>query len=202
MKALVGLGNPGPEYSATRHNVGYRVAELFSARRGVKRFHHDGAMLAARVRFGGEEVLVVKPLTYMNESGVAVKGVVNRHRVKDEDLLVAHDDLDLPLGAVRIKLGGGHGGHNGLRSILDQAAAGEFVRIRLGIQRPDRATDAARWVLEPFASAEREPVEAMIERGADAVDAVLRAGARRAMNEFNRRRQDPPAEGPGGSPHP
>ena len=187
MKALVGLGNPGPEYVETRHNLGFRLAEAFAARHRVKRFHTEGSMLAARVRVGGEEVVVVKPRTFMNRSGVAVRELATRYAARGDDLLVAHDDLDLDLGMVRIKIGGGHGGHNGLRSIIEDASAGEFVRIRLGIKRPEPGIDAAEWVLESFSEDELGAVGDVIERGVDAVDALLRNGSARAMNEFNRR---------------
>lgn len=184
---LVGLGNPGPRYVDTRHNLGYRVAEAFASRHGTEHFRSDGDRLEARLRVGGEEMLVVKPLTFMNESGVAVKRVLAKHGVEPEDLLVAHDDLDIELGEVRLKRGGGHGGHNGLRSILAETGESEFVRLRLGIRRPEPSRDAAAWVLTPFAEDEYPVVAAMVERGADAAAAVWRLGLPKAMNEFNRR---------------
>jgi PTH1 family peptidyl-tRNA hydrolase len=187
VKALVGLGNPGRRYAETRHNLGFRIADTFTARHASPGFRRDGSSLASEVFVAGEPVLVVKPQTFMNRSGEAVREVVERHGVRDRHLLVAHDDLDLELGTVRIKVGGGHGGHNGLRSILDQAGAGEFVRVRLGIRRPDPAIDAVDWVLEPFSSEERTEVDRVVERGTDAVDAVLRLGPERAMTEYNRR---------------
>jgi PTH1 family peptidyl-tRNA hydrolase len=130
----------------------------------------------------------VKPLTYMNRSGEAVRDVIEATGVTGEQLLVVHDDLDLPSDAVRVKVGGGHGGNNGLRSILSEAEAGEFVRVRLGIGREDRTRDAAAWVLEQFEETETKQLQQLVERGADAVSAVLAEGAGRAMTAFNRRR--------------
>ena len=186
MKVVVGLGNPGPEYAFTRHNLGYRVAESFASRHGALHFHRDGLALAARVHCG-TEVLVLKPVTFMNLSGEAVHQAVAGQAVSGEDLLVAHDDLDLDLGRVAVKVGGGHGGHRGLMSIAAEIGDSEFVRVRLGIKRPEPGIDAARWVLDPFDQSEQEVVGDMVERGADAVDAVLRLGAHRAMNQINRK---------------
>ena len=187
MKALVGLGNPGPEYAATRHNVGFLVADAFARRHGGARFARGPSLESTTVRVGGSEVLVVKPRTFMNRSGEAVRRLVEDHGVRGEDLLVAHDELDLDLGVVRLKVGGGHGGHNGLRSILEDGSAGDFVRIRLGIRRPDPAVDAAAWVLAPFSEAELGVVGPLVERGREAADQVLDRGVSMAMNEINRR---------------
>lgn len=196
MKALVGLGNPGAEYERTRHNLGFLVAETFAGRRGVTRFREDGPMLVARTSFAGEDVIVVKPQTFMNRSGAAVRLLTRKHASRDQDLIVAHDELDLELGDVRIKLGGGHGGHNGLRSILAEGDAGEFVRVRMGIAR-EPGVDAAEWVLQGFSAGERVEAKKMVERAADAVEAVLLEGADRAMNSFNRRKDaaKPKADG-------
>ena len=151
MRYLVGLGNPGPDHSGTRHNLGYRVAEVFAGRLGARRFRERGRLLAATVRVAGQEVTVAKPQTFMNESGSAVRELVGGS-VEAEDLLVAHDDLDLELGTVRVKKGGGDGGQRGIRSIIAELGTEDFVRIRLGIRRPSRDIDAAEWVLESFAA--------------------------------------------------
>jgi len=182
---VVGLGNPGREYERTRHNLGFRVVDELARRAGVHEFRRHGSKLVARMHRNGDEALLIKPMTYMNRSGQAVQELTDRH--VDEDLIVVHDDLDLEFGTVRVKRGGGHGGHNGLRSILEEAEAGDFLRVRLGIGRDDQTADAADWVLEPFPAEQEAVVKAMIERGADAAEATLLRGAQHAMNTFNRR---------------
>lgn len=193
MRAVIGLGNPGRRYERTRHNLGFQVADCFAARHGVRDFEERGALLCARLPLGGDPVLVVKPITYMNASGSAVRELREREGIEARDLVVAHDDLDLELGAVRVKLGGGHGGHNGLRSIFDETGETAFARVRLGIRRPDPELGAVEWVLGEFPESEREQVRALVERGASAVEAVLALGAERAMNELNRRLPSAPA---------
>ena len=190
MKAVVGLGNPGPRYAQTRHNVGFMVADELVDRRGGAPFHGEPGMLRTTVGASAPDqpdVTVMKPTTWMNRSGEAVASLAARFDVRGEDLIVVHDDLDLEQGTVRIKVGGGHGGHNGLRSILATEAVGEFVRVRLGVARTDRARDAAEFVLEQLTDNELASVRSQIERATAAVEKLLDDGPGRAMNEFNRR---------------
>lgn len=188
MRAVVGLGNPGPSYARTRHNVGFLVAERFVARRGGTWQADHPAYWSAATRWAEAPVMVVKPMTWMNESGQAVADVVARFGSAGDDLVVVHDDLDLSSGTVRVKRGGGHGGHNGLRSVLAHCpTVGDFVRVRLGVGREDRTKDAADWVLEPLAGEALAATEELVERATDAVEAVFQAGPQWAMNCFNRR---------------
>ena len=197
MRIVVGLGNPGAKYDGTRHNVGFRVVDRFIDRRDGAEARIESASLRSVVGFAGGEVLVVKPLTFMNRSGQAVGELLEMLDSGGENLIVCHDDLDLPVGTVRVRVGGGHGGHNGLRSILDDSDPGEFTRVRIGIARePGNEVDAAAWVLARFPEEQDEIVNEMIKRATDAVETILVDGAAAAMNEFNRRkpREDPDAD--------
>ncbi len=185
MKAVVGLGNPGPEYERTRHNVGSEVVVALAEHHGVRfsRGPSRTRCLTADITVGGERVVLAMPLTYMNESGGPVVSLLSYFEIESEDLLVAHDDIDLPFGRLRLQVGGGTGGHNGLRSI--EAALGErsFVRLKIGVGRPPGRMDPADFVLRRFAKAERAEVDLVVE---DAVDVVtdwvtdLEAATRRA----------------------
>lgn len=186
MYAVIGLGNPGERYQRTRHNVGFLVVDELARRHDGPRFAAVGPMLVSRAAIAGAPALLVKPLTWMNRSGVAVAALRDAHDVAADELIVVHDDLDLTPGTVRVKRGGGSGGHNGLKSILALGDAG-FTRVRLGVGRSGQAVDAADWVLEPLADGELDDVTAMVARAADAVEAVVADGAERAMNQFNRR---------------
>lgn len=188
MKLLVGLGNPGPEYARTRHNVGYLVADEVARMSGagftLKKFSAE----IAEAGIGGERVWIVKPQTYMNHSGEAVGAALRFWKLSAADLVVVHDDLELEPFRVQVKVGGGHGGHNGLKSVNAHVGSPEYARVRLGVGRPPPAVDPADWVLGRFARADDRPVEDLVERGAAAARAVVVDGAAKAMNEFNRRR--------------
>jgi len=191
MQILLGLGNPGPEYAGHRHNVGFWCADHLASRVGV-RLRRSGDAWAAVGQLAGTPVVVAKPRTYMNRSGRAARQLLALHAGKTTDLLVIHDDVDLALGSLRIKQGGGHGGHNGLRSIIQEIGANDFFRIRLGVGRPeDQNEDLADWVLSDFREEERSVALALAERAADAVETVLNAGVAAAMNLHN----VPPARG-------
>jgi PTH1 family peptidyl-tRNA hydrolase len=187
LKALVGLGNPGAQYADTRHNLGFMVADALAAASSRVVWSSEGAALLGRMRLGGGELLLAKPQTYMNGSGRAVRQLVRRYQLVDDDLMVAHDDLDLPLGSVRVKRGGGHGGHRGIESILQQGEAGEFVRIRLGIRPEQGRGDAADFVLSGFDESEVEQAESMVQRAVEAVRSILSRGLARTMTEVNAR---------------
>jgi len=187
MKIVIGLGNPGRKYERTRHNAGFLAVDELA--RGLRfdltqeKYH----ALVGRGQVGGGDALMVKPQTFMNESGRAVAAALRYTGSAVADLIVVHDELDLPLGTVRIKTGGGHGGHNGLRSIIEHTGTPEFVRVRVGIGRPPVGRDAAEYVLNPFLPAERQAAEDAITRAADAVKAVLEDGLTRAMNAYNKK---------------
>ena len=171
---VVGLGNPGPTYARTRHNVGFFVADRVAAKMGGRFGTHKRSNAdVSEGRLVGRRTVLVKPRSFMNESGGPVTAVVRFFSVQLEDLLVIHDDLDLPLGVVRVKRGGGEGGHNGLRSITTSLGSKDYLRVRVGIGRPPGRMDPAAYVLKPFAAAERSAVELACEDAADAVELLL-----------------------------
>jgi PTH1 family peptidyl-tRNA hydrolase len=190
MLLIAGLGNPGPRYAATRHNVGFRLIDELARQCGVpasafkERFHGE----IASARLGDQELVLLRPQTFMNESGRSVQAACTFYKLKPADLIVAHDDLDVPFSEVRIKKGGGDGGQRGVRSVT--AALGpDYVRIRLGIGRPppDFRGDVADFVLQAFPSAELATVEQMVTRAAEAVSLVTSLGLEKAMNRINQR---------------
>jgi len=190
MLLIAGLGNPGPRYQATRHNVGFRVIDELARQCGVPasafkaRFHGE----IASARLGTEELLLLRPQTFMNESGRSVQAACTFYKLKPSELVVAHDDLDVPFSEVRLKQGGGDGGQRGIRSVT--AALGpDYVRIRLGIGRPppDFRGDVADFVLQAFPSAELATVEQMVARATEAVSLVTSLGLEKAMNRINQR---------------
>ena len=183
MHLIVGLGNPGAEYYDTRHSVGFAVADLLAERSGSG-FHKKFKGELGRARVAGTSCLLLKPLTYMNRSGVSVALAGAYFRVPPEDMIVVHDEVDLPFGRLRVKVGGGHAGHNGLRSLVDALGSRDFARIRMGVGRPQRGTMSDH-VLSGWRAEEREWVDDLITRGADAVTEILRNGPTAAMNRFN-----------------
>jgi PTH1 family peptidyl-tRNA hydrolase len=185
---VVGLGNPGPRYAATRHNLGYRVVSLL-AQRMAGRFKVL-KMPSARVevvegRLAGHPVVLVRPLSYMNDSGAPVAGVARYYKVPPEQVVIVHDELDLPFGSMRLKPGGGDAGHNGLRSITVALGSSEYNRVRVGIGRPPGRTSGADYVLREFAAAERAELPYEIDRAADAVETLLGDGLEAAQNDYN-----------------
>lgn len=193
---VVGLGNPGPAYAATRHNVGWLVADLLAERAGVglTTDRRIRAQLAetrvAGGRWGGvgadaQKVIVCKPTTFMNESGRAVAAVAKFHRVAPEQIVAVHDELDLNPGQFRVKLGGGDNGHNGLRSMRQHLGTGDFHRVRFGIGRPAGNRSVTDWVLGGWSRSEAADVAVDIERGADVVESLILHGLTATQNSFN-----------------
>ena len=185
---VVGLGNPGKEYAGNRHNVGFMVAELLAARVGAKfgrskRAHAEVA--EGRLGFGGPRVILVKPLTFMNLSGGPVSALAQFFKVPVENVLAVHDELDVPYGQVRVKRGGGEGGHNGLRSMSKSLGTKEYARVRFGIGRPPGRQDPADYVLSDFGGAERKELEFLVDRAADVVEAVVLEGVEWAQNKYH-----------------
>ncbi len=187
---VVGLGNPGPHYERTRHNVGYLVVEEMARRLGVnfarhRRAHADTAEAHAFVGTPDHcRVVLVKSRSYMNESGGPVKAVLDF--IKSEDLIVVHDELDIPLGALRIKSGGGDNGHNGLRSLRKSLGHGDFLRVRCGVGRPPVRQDPADYLLSDFRASERPEVGVMVQEAADATEYLMRNGLEATQSRFNR----------------
>jgi peptidyl-tRNA hydrolase, PTH1 family len=186
MRVIVGLGNPGRRYRGTRHNLGRDVVERLAADLGV-RLAEDGWVRTARARIGAAAVVLAIPETYMNVSGQAVRDLLRRRRRRASDLLVIHDDLDLPLGQLRLKPGNGPGGHNGIRSIIETLGSDRFARLRIGIGRPPAGVDPTEFVLERFTAEERPVTDTAIARAAEAVRAVVSEGLPAAMNHYNAR---------------
>ena len=182
---IVGLGNPGPRYAATRHNAGFFVLDELADRIGTGFKAHKGQADVAEGRLAGRSVVLAKPRTFMNTSGGPVAQVSRFFKVPVGQLLVVHDELDLPFGALRLKRGGGEGGHNGLRSISSSLGAKDYVRVRFGIGRPPGRQDPADYVLREFAAAERKDLEYLIDRAADATEAVLADGLEAAQNKYH-----------------
>jgi PTH1 family peptidyl-tRNA hydrolase len=187
MKIVVGLGNPGRKYRSTRHNAGFLVVEALARDLRFDLSQEKYHAFVGKGRVGSEETVFALPQTYMNESGRSVGSILRYTNTTISDLIVVHDDLDLDLGSVRLKSGGGHGGHNGLRSIIDHVGSADFIRVRIGVGRPPAGMDTADYVLSPFLPAERPVAEDAVLRAADAVRAVILHGLTRTMNAFNKR---------------
>ncbi len=195
MKLVVGLGNPGARYELTRHNVGFQVIDELARRWHVEQWRNEQQALVAKVRVSDEQVLVAKPLTFMNLSGEAVGGLAGFYKVPPADTLVVLDEAALPLGRLRAGRNGSDGGHNGLKSILGRLGTRDVPRLRLGVGRGDGRRDLADHVLGRFAEDEREQVEAAVLRAADASVMFVTEGIERVMNSFNAAndKQDPGA---------
>ncbi|HWP58227.1 MAG TPA: aminoacyl-tRNA hydrolase [Candidatus Acidoferrales bacterium] len=191
MKIVLGLGNPGKRYERTRHNLGFLVLDEVGRQHGV-RFVAEPSLqaLVGQWRLEREEVALVKPQTYMNRSGVATRSVLQRYDAAVQDLVVVHDDLDLPFGRLRIRTRGSAGGHRGVQSILDALGEETFLRVRIGIGRPTEGSDATEYVLERFSEQEWEALRPVIRRAAEAVACLIQEGAKAAMDKFNRAAAD------------
>ena len=185
MKLIVGLGNPGERYRGTRHNNGFDVVDLVAKQRGLVFESCAVDALMAKERGPGATVILAKPTTYMNLSGVAVRDLCHYYRVDQEDLLVVADDVNLPLGKLRVRRHGSDGGHNGFGSIIEVLSTATFDRLRLGVGRGDDRADLADYVLNRFDQAERKDIDRAIERAACAVDVFLEHGTDTMMEQFN-----------------
>ncbi|MBM3662459.1 MAG: aminoacyl-tRNA hydrolase [Actinomycetota bacterium] len=184
---VVGLGNPGAEYAGTRHNVGAAVVELLADRHG-ERLRADRLVSAgtARLRLGGHSVVLAVPTTWMNDSGRAVAALVRRHDVEPGEVLVIHDELDLEPGRIKLKVGGGHAGHNGLRSIHSHITSPDYLRVRIGIGKPPGGPQrGADWVLARVGATQRRVLDDAVARAADAVEMVASDGIEAAMQRFH-----------------
>ncbi|MFG3686135.1 aminoacyl-tRNA hydrolase [Micromonospora sp. NPDC047740] len=185
---VVGLGNPGREYAGNRHNVGFMVADLLAGRLGAKFGRHKRAVAEAaegRLGFGGPKLVLVKPLTYMNLSGGSVVALAQFHKIPPGRVIAVHDELDIPYGQLRVKCGGGEGGHNGLRSMSKSLGTKDYVRVRFGIGRPPGRQDPADYVLSDFSSLERKELEFLVDRAADVVESVVSRGVEPTQNLYH-----------------
>ena len=191
-KLIVGLGNPGPGYGGNRHNVGFMALTSLAKKHQIRLDKKRGQARIGEGSIGGVPVLLARPQTYMNISGDAVKDLLGRLKVSPAALIVVHDDLDLPLGRIRVRQGGSAGGHNGIKSIIAQVGTPEFVRVRVGIGRPtradgaeDRERDVISYVLTDFSREERAVIEAALPRVGQAIECLVENGLTEAMNRFN-----------------
>jgi len=196
---IVGLGNPGPKYQNNRHNVGFMVVDELARRGSVQGFRQKFGADAASCIVAGHNALLLKPMEFMNLSGYAVQRAAAFHRVLPSETIVVHDEIDLDFGRLRLKSGGGHGGHNGLRSIVEQLGSSDFLRVRVGVGKPQKVVGVtgaasgaggsdrkvASWVLSDFPSADQAELDSLIDRAADSVGAIVQDGIRAAMNQFN-----------------
>ncbi|MET0051789.1 MAG: aminoacyl-tRNA hydrolase [Candidatus Thiodiazotropha sp.] len=186
IRLIVGLGNPGPDYEATRHNAGFwfldRLAEQHHESFRTESRHHG---LACRLDLHDHEVRLLKPTTFMNRSGQAVSSIANYFRIAPEEILVAHDELDLPPGEVRLKSAGGHAGHNGLRDIMSALGTPGFQRLRLGIDHPNNRAAVVNYVLGRPSKADREAIDNAIDKAIDALPWIIKGEMQRAMNQLH-----------------
>lgn len=188
MNLVVGLGNPGGRYRHTRHNAGFLVVDRLASRWGASVEKRQFGALVDSVRIGSANAVLVKPQTFMNLSGQAVVSVKGFYKTDLDNLMVIHDDVDLAFGEVRIKQGGGHGGHNGLRDIQQKLGTNKYLRVRFGVSRPPKGWDTADYVLGKWSSSEDAQLDEAVDRAADAVETVLKEGAQKAMETVNARR--------------
>jgi len=195
VKLIVGLGNPGIEYQFTPHNLGFLTVDRIANDLGIEVRNRQCRGLTARATIAEVPVVLAKPETYMNLSGLSVRELVDEHQVDvKSDLIVIYDELDLPFGTMRIRQRGGTAGHNGMESILGALGTDEFTRIRLGIAPDHKVNDGAKYVLAPFRKVQDAAVDEMIENAAQAVRMILKDGLAAAMNRFNRKPEEPASE--------
>ena len=183
-KLIVGLGNPGPQYSWTRHNAGFMVLDRLSRSAGIPVTRKAFSALAGDGSFAGERVYLLMPQTFMNRSGRSVAEALRFYKLSPADLIVIHDELDIPFGKVRLKEGGGHGGHNGLRSVAQEIGSSDYARIRVGIGRPQHG-DVVNYVLTNFAKPEMDSLLEVLDLSVDALEMILKEGMPKAMSIFN-----------------
>ena len=196
MKLIVGLGNPGIEYQFTPHNIGFLAVDRLAEQCGVTIDNRHCKALTGRSRIGNEEVLLAKPETYMNLSGMSVLELVRKHEVEAEkDLIVIYDELDLPLGMIRVRARGSSAGHNGMQSIIDALQTEELARIRIGVAPDDPRKGGAKYILAPFRKSQLAVVDEALDLTAQAVNVALSEGILKAMNRFNKKnKSEDPAE--------
>ena len=188
MKLIVGLGNPGIEYQFTPHNLGFLTIDRIANDLGIEVRNRQCRALTARAMIDGEPVVLAKPETYMNLSGLSVAELVAEHQVDvQRDLIVIYDELDLPLGTIRIRQRGSSAGHNGMESILGALGTDEFLRIRLGVAPDHKVVDGVKYLLAPFRKAPEKSIDELIDLGAQAVEVIMKEGPAAAMNRFNRK---------------
>jgi len=186
VKLVVGLGNPGSRYQWTRHNAGFMVLDRLSHLAGIPVTKKGSSGLTGEGFWFGHRLILLKPQTFMNLSGRSVAEMARFYKISSEEIIVVHDDLDIPFGQVRLKKGGGHGGHNGLRSIFSDIGTGDFLRLRIGIGRPARG-DVVDYVLHPFSANEMQDLAVVLDGAVDTLESLLSDGLEKTMSLFNNR---------------
>lgn len=194
MKMIVGLGNPGAEYAGTRHNVGWMLVDALAEKLGINEWRSREKGMVAEGRIGSEKVLLVKPLTYMNNSGECAGPLMRWYKLEPEDIMVAHDDMDIPVGTIRIRKKGSAGGHNGIKSLLQHIGSENFGRLRIGIGRPQPGWSVINHVLAKFTEEERAGIDEAIHYLLPAVECMVLEGADMAMNKFNPKKAKKPKQ--------
>jgi PTH1 family peptidyl-tRNA hydrolase len=195
VKLIVGLGNPGEKYELTPHNMGFLTIDRIARECGVEVRNRHCRALTARAVIGSEPVLLAKPETFMNLSGISVRELVDKHEVRPEaDLIVIYDELDLPWGTIRVRQRGSSAGHNGMESVIGALGTQEFLRIRLGVAPDRKIADGMSYLLAPFRKAQLKQVDEVIDKAAEAVNVILTEGAAAAMNRFNRKAEPEESE--------
>jgi PTH1 family peptidyl-tRNA hydrolase len=189
MWLLIGLGNPGPKYARNRHNIGFMVVDELARRTRAESFRGKFGADMTTAEVAGEKCVLVKPQEYMNVSGRSIQRASAFYQVEPQNIVVVHDEIDLPLGTLRLKVGGGHAGHNGLRSIVADLGSSDFVRIRCGVGRPAGSRPVADFVLDDFGKAEDVEVKILIQEAADAIEEIVKKGALLTMNKVNTRKK-------------
>jgi PTH1 family peptidyl-tRNA hydrolase len=184
---IAGLGNPGSDYARNRHNAGAMALDELAERMGASFKRHKSGCFIAEGELAGERVVLARPISYMNESGRPLRALASYYKIDPGHIVVLHDEIDIPFGEVRIKLGGGTAGHNGLKSLVAHLGTKDFSRIRIGVSRPRGDRGATGHVLGDFSAAERKELPIVLGRVADAVERIIEVGVDRAMNEFNTR---------------
>ncbi len=186
---IVGLGNPGAKYAKTRHNIGYMIVAELARTHGVnlKRRSIKYRSFVGSGNLESQQIFLSLPLTYMNSSGKAVVKLCRGFRIKPEQVLVVHDEMDLPFGKIKIKLKGGDGGHKGVGSVIDELGTRDFLRLRVGIDRPPSGADVVRYVLKPFSAEEKQQLPPLLQETVEVVEEIVSSGYERAMNQFNKK---------------
>ena len=191
MKLIVGLGNPGIEYQFTPHNMGFLAVDRIAAQHGVRVNNRMCHAQTARTSIAGQDVVLAKPETYMNLSGMAVRGLVREYEARPEqDLVLLYDEMDLPFGALRVRPSGRSAGHNGVESVMEALATQEIARVRMGIAPDHPVADGVRYVLSPFKKSQYPVIDQVLDTAAEAVKVILTDGVQAAMNRFNRRQEE------------
>jgi len=189
MYLVVGLGNPGAEYENTPHNLGFRVVDLLGERHSIRLSRNDSKAITGVGEIAGKPVMLAKPQTFMNLSGLSVEALMAKHEFTPAELILVYDELDLPWFDLRIKPRGSSAGHNGVESVIDRLGTKEFVRVRLGVNPGHKIVDGAEYLLAPIKRSQQKETEELIGRGADAVASIIAEGVEKSMTKFNRRAQ-------------